>query len=241
MLAKIVVVAIASIVSVHTFARGGGGGGMSGNNSIGLGVGTVDTSQEHMNTLIQRANTREGGITTGTLNRAYEGAAFYQYRFDGSIIALQLRPSFFYEAEDGTGASGKFEYSVIGFTVFPLLRIYPLENEFMKFYMQFGLGYGRANSVIREGPAEAKFSGGAFGTTMGLGAEFCFAPGHCLFTEGNYRYVVIERNMASSVTGTFASDSLSQAVQKEEVEWDRVDLQTRMAGLQFLFGYTFYF
>ncbi len=234
----VVTMFIALVFSGNANAKGGAGG-----HSIGLVAGTISTEQEHMNTLISRANTREGGISTGSLNSAYEVGAFYGYRFDGSIIAMQLRPTFFYQAEDGAGASGKFEYSVVGFTFFPTLRIYPLENEFMKFYMQFGLGYGRANSQVKEGDNDVKFAGGAFGTTTGLGAEFCFSPSHCLSVEGNFRYLVVERNIASSVSGDFttSANSISQAEKDKEVEFDGSDLATRMSGLQFLLGYTFYF
>ena len=47
-----------------------------------------------------------------------------------------LRFSAEYQKEDGTGSDGTYSYSVTGWTVFPMLRLYPLENEFMKFYMQ---------------------------------------------------------------------------------------------------------
>ncbi len=234
----VAVLMLSLLPSLNAEAKGGGGG-----HSLGVVAGSISTEQEHINTLISRANTREGGISTGALNSAYEVGAFYGYRFDGSMIAFQLRPTFFYQSEDGAGASGKFEYSVIGFTFFPSLRLYPLENEFMKFFMQFGLGYGRANSQIKEGPNDVKFAGGAFGTLMGMGAEFCFSPSHCLSVEGNVRYLVIERNIASSVSGDFttSANSVSQAEQKKEVEFDGSDLATRMSGIQFLLGYTFYF
>lgn len=235
-----IILSFSTLIASPAFAVGGGGG----NFQLGLSAGTINADQEHMNTLISRANTREGGISTGSLNNAYEAAGTFGYRFNGSIIALLFRPSFFYQKSEGTGSSGNFNYSNIGFTIFPIGRIYPLENEFMKFFMQFGLGYGRSNGSIEEGSAKAEFVGDAFGTVFGLGSEFCYAGTHCLVVEGNYRYLTIERNIATSVTGTFSSTSpasLSQAEIHKEIEMDSTDLHVKMSGLQFLLGYSFYF
>lgn len=229
-----------SAITSSAIAKGGDGA-----MQIGLSAGIINTEQEHMNTLISRANTRVGGITTGALNTAYEGALHFGYRFSGSIITMMLRPSFFYQTSNGIGAGNDYKYSVTGFTVFPTLRIYPLENEFMKFFMQFGIGYGRGSSSIQEGDAKIDFAGDAFGTTMGLGAEFCYANTHCLVLEGNYRYLAMERNIATSASGTFdnagANPSLTQAEIHREVEMDNTDFRTRMSGLQFMTGYTLYF
>lgn len=234
-LQQIFVMAVVCFSFDHALARGGEG------HSIGFKAGVVTTDQEHLNTLITRANTREGGISTGQLSSAYEAAAFYAYRFSGSIYQLQLRPSYFYQSEEGTGASGAHEYSVTGFTVFPIFRLYPLENDFMKFFMQIGLGYGRANTDIKEGSFTAKGAGGAFGSLVGLGAEFCFTENHCIDFEGNYRYLTMERNIATSVNGTPGTGSLSQAGKDQELELDNTDLAARFTGLQFLMGYTMYF
>lgn len=231
-----------SIPAAHA-AYGGGGGGSG--TMLGILAGITTTEQEHMNALITRANQREGGISTSSMNTAYEIAGQIGYRFSGSIYAALFRPSFLYQASKGTGASGDFNYSVTGFTVFPILRIYPLENDFMKFFMQVGLGYGRASSTIEEGSAKVDFAGDAFGTTMGMGAEFCIVASHCISAEGNYRYLKIERNLASSVSGTFSRDatspSISQPAVNKEVEIDDADLAVRMSGLQFLLGYTYRF
>jgi hypothetical protein len=62
-----------------------------------------------------------------------------------------------------------------------------------------------------------------------------------LDVEGNYRYLKIERNIVSSVSGTPNATSVSQAVKDQELEADSTDLQVNMSGLLFQIGYTFYF
>jgi hypothetical protein len=212
-----------------------------GGHQFGFNLGFIGSSQEHMNTLITRANSREGGITTSAMNDAYEASLDYRYRFSGSIVALMIRPSYFYQKSTGSGAPGSFDYGLTGFTVFPMTRFYPLENNFLKFFMQLGIGYGRLNGEIQEGSARVEFAGGGFGAQAGLGAEMCVSANHCFTTEGNWRYLNIERNIASSATGTFDSGSISQAEKDKEVEFDGGDLITRMSGLQFVLGYVFKF
>lgn len=216
-------------------------GAATSGHAIGFNLGTVSATQNQMNDLIKRANAREGGISTGEMNSAYEVQAFYMYRFSNPLYALQIRPSYFYQVEEGSGASGGFNYSLTGFTVFPMLRLYPLENEFMKFYMQVGVGYGMINGEIQEGAAKVEFSGGAFGSVAGMGAEFCFNPSNCVSLEGNYRYLSFQRFSADSSTGTFAADSLTQYSEGSEIEMDNSDLSARMGGLIFMCGYTMWF
>lgn len=229
--------ALTVLSSSLAHAKGGTGGG----SSIGIQLGVTASSQEHMNTLIQRANSRVGGISTNSLNSAYEVSGTYGYRFDGSIIALLFRPSFFYAKADGSGGGQPYNYGVTGFTIFPMMRIVPLENDWLKFFMQVGVGYGRSNGSIEEGSAKVEFEGSAFGSQAGLGAEFCYTANHCATIEGNYRYLTMERNTVTSTSGTFASGSLSQNAAGQEVEMDGTDLAVRMSGLQFLVGYTYNF
>lgn len=233
----IAALAIAFVPSSRAFAKGGGGGG----HMLGIQLGTVSTGQEHMNALISRANTRAGGISTSSMNSAYEGSVQYGYRFSGTIFSLLLRPSYFYQVSKGAGGGADYNYSVTGFNIFPMFRLYPLENEFMRFFMQLGLGYGRANGVVEEAGAKAEFVGDAFGTVIGLGTEFCFTPNYCATLEGNYRYMKMARNIASDVSGTFDTDSLSQATKNQEIEIDNTDFATSMSGLQFLAGFTILF
>jgi hypothetical protein len=219
-----------------SYSLGGGG-----EYAIGLMGGTVNSSQDDLNALNSRANQRVGGISTKQLNSAYEIAGFLMHRFPGSMFALQLRPSYFYQAETGSGTGGDFNYSVKGFTVFPIARIYPLENDMMKVYLQAGLGYGQLDGEIIEAGAIASFSGSTFGSMIGLGVELCASASHCFNFEGNYRYMTFDRNIVSNSTGTYASGSLSQYGVGQELEIDNHDLATRMGGLVLMAGYTFWF
>lgn len=232
---------IALGVSAPAFAIGSYssfGGGWA----IGFQAGTVNSSQNQMNEIIRRANTGTNGpVSTGQMNSAYEFAPFMTYRFDASIFAIHLRPSYFYQVEEGKGANGSYDMSVKGWTVFPMLRLYPLENEFMKFYMQFGLGYGSMTGEINEGAGnQVVFESGAFGTVLGLGAEFCFTGGnHCINFEGDYRYLSFERSLVKKSSG--ALPDLSSYGKGNELEMDGADLSVRMGGLMFLAGYTYWF
>jgi hypothetical protein len=232
----------------QAFARAsGGGGGLDGSWSLGLYGGIQNASQDGLNELQSRANTREGGITTSALNQAWEVAPALTYRYSGTIYAVQLRPSYFYERQDGHAASGSFTYGVTGFTIFPILRLYPLENDFMKFYMQFGLGYGQVHGMVNEGLSSGtdrhvEFGSGAFGSLIGMGAEFQMTDSQSLAFEVDYRYLDFIRNVASSSTGTgFGSGSLSQSGKGQEVELAGNDLDIKMSGLMFMAGYIFYF
>ncbi len=240
-----VLIPILTILSMSHEAAARGGGGSSGDYSLGINLGMTTTAQDDLNLLISRANTRAGGISTSSLNTAYEAGLTFGYRYSGTIFSLQFRPSYVYQVTSGSGAGGSFNYGMTGITFFPMLRLYPLENDFMKFFMQFGLGIGRANGYAEEAAARVEFEANSFGTILGLGAEFTIAPGHTLSVEGNYRYLTFDRNLASSATGTFdtsgANPSISQAAKNREVEIDGTDLQTRMSGLQFMTGYQFHF
>lgn len=225
-----------------------GGGTISGDYALGVHLGMTGAAQPQMNELIKRANAREGGISTSELNSAYEGALSLQYRFTGTIYAVQIRPSYFYEKQDGTGTAGAFKYGLSGYTIFPIFRLYPLENEFMRFFLQLGAGYGHVDGSIEEnssatGHGAVSFSGNSFGSMLGLGAEFCYANVHCFSVEGNYRYLSYERLVAKSSDGSFnsAGGSLSQYGAGQEIELDGQDLSAKMGGLVLLMGYTYYF
>ena len=213
----------------------------SGNMSFGFVAGITNSSQDSMNTLITRANLRVGGISTSQLESAYELGGFFMYRFSGTMYALQLRPSYFYQVQTGSGTGGNFNYGLKGYTLFPMFRLYALENTYMKFFMQLGMGYGSVNGEISEAGAVAKFNASGFGTMAGLGAEFCITPAHCIGVESNYRYLTFDRSLVSGSSGSFASGSLSQYGAGQELEMDGKDLSTRMGGLQFMAGYTYWF
>jgi hypothetical protein len=239
------VIGILTPASSALAARGGfgGGGGLGGDNQFSIVGGVSNSGQDQINTMISRSNARatSGPISTPAINGAYELGVQYGYRFSGTMYAILLRPTFFYAKASGSGKDGSYNYGVTGFTVFPMLRLYPLENELMKFFLQIGMGYGRANSSIEEGAGNLNAVGDAFGTSMGLGAEFCVTASQCFSLEANYRYMTMERNIATDASGTWATGSLSQAQTNQEVELDGDDLMVRMGGLQFLAGYVIHF
>jgi hypothetical protein len=221
----------------RAMARGGGGG-----HSIAGFIGFNSPSQDDMNILVDRSNTRAGGISTKPFGQAYEFEFMYQYRISGTMFAIGFRPSLFTQTSSGSAAGGeKYKYSLSGWTFFPMLKLIPLENDFIKFFMQIGVGYGRLNGTIQEDTAKIEFGGGNFGGLGGLGAEFCFSDSHCVVLEGNLRYLPFERNKATKVSGTFASNSLTNAVDAQEVELDGQDLGTTLSGVTANLGYIFTF
>jgi opacity protein-like surface antigen len=221
-------------------ARGGGG-----NHSFGGSLIFASPSQDDIDTLIGNANTTAGGISTKPMGQGYEFVIQYMYRFSGSMFSLLFRPSYFMQSSTGKASNGdKYNYELSGWTLFPMFRLTPLENSFMKFYMQIGMGYGRLTGKIRENVNTVEYSGGNFGATTGLGAEFCFFDDHCFNLEGNFRYLPFERNKATSVSAGsgWASGSLSgPTASGEEVEINNRDLGTTLSGVLATIGYTFYF
>jgi hypothetical protein len=212
-----------------------------GDHEVGVLIASTTAEQEHLNTLIRRANWRTGGISTAEMSRAWEFALQYGYRPPSSMIEWLLRPSYFYQKTTGSNSGGSYDYGVTGFTLFPLARIIPLENNFMKFYVQGGIGYGRAYGKVQEADASIEMQGDAYGSQVGLGLEFCYESTHCLTVESNYRYMKMARNFATAASGTFDSSSITQALVNSEVEMSGYDLALQMGGLQFALGYTAHF
>ncbi len=206
--------------------------------SLGLSAGITANDQGDLNELQRRANARDT-ISASSLGNAWEFVGIFQYRYNGSFLALQLRPTYFFQSEDGTSAAGgKYEYGVSGYTIFPVAKFHMLESDAIKFYSQLGIGYGVADGSIQEDTAKVEFSGGDLGYLAGLGAEFCFLKSHCVMIEGNYRFLEIDRVTSDSSSGTFASGSISQAT--GEVEWDNKDLRISLSGIQGFVGYIFH-
>jgi len=215
--------------------------------SLALFGGIVTDKQDDLNSLITRANTRVGGISTPQFTNAYEIGAYIQRRITGSIVAIQVRPGYFFNSTTGTGGSGSaagtYSYKVNGYSVMPLIKLYVLESKTVKLFIQSGIGWGTLAGEIQEAGATSKFSGNNFGFQGGVGVDWCFGSKsqHCLITEGNMRYMSIERNMVSETSGTFGSNSVSQTARGKELEIDSHDLATTMSGIQAIVGYKFAF
>lgn len=227
----------------ETFAakkKGGKGAFAGGSLSVGLGLAVATADQDGINQLVQAAKANNN-TTAGELSSATEYMGHITFRFSNNLVALQIRPTFFLQDSTGTGTDGHYEYSLSGMSVFPLIRIIPLSNDLIDFYMQFGLGYGNINGKIRNGARNLEFKGGNFGTQFGIGADFCFIPSHCFGIEGNYRYLPIPRNIVTSVSGA-APDGVTQAISERELEDASFnDVATKLSGISGVLMYTFNF
>ena len=236
---------IVALSSQDVFAARGGGV-FNGDSAIGVGVSLITANQKDLNSVMDATATQyPGAFSTKNIGSAYEFYAEYNFRFSSSMMGLVFRPSYFMQSSTGSCGNGDCDYKLSGFTFFPILRITPLENSFIKFYLQAGIGYGQLSGDVSEGgatsPAKVSFSGSAFGEMAGIGVNFCFTPAHCLTLEGNARYLPIERNVASSASGSFYGGGFSQAQNGREIEYNGNDLSTTMSGLQAILGYTMNF
>ncbi len=240
---SIVMTLIVLSVSTSFAARRGGGGSsfFSGDHSLGIGISNVSANQEDINKAIDDANTETaGGISTKNLGSGLEFFVNWIIRFERSMYSLVLRPGYFTQNATGSGNNQSFDYKFTGLTLFPMMRITPLENDFIKFFMQMGLGYGSLDGDVQAAGSSLKFSGSAFGAIGGLGVDFCFTGAHCLTIEGNVRYLPISRNSASA--GCAGSiPGLSQCGTGQEVERAQSDLQTTLSGVMGVLAYTLNF
>lgn len=243
MFQKTIIISILTLVVSTSFGakKGGGSGFFSGEHSLGLGFASMGASQDDLNKAIDDANTQTtGGISTKNLGSGYEFFANWIIRFERSMFGIVLRPSYFTQSTSGSGNGQTFDYSLTGLTFFPMFRITPLENDFIKFFMQMGLGYGSLDGDIKAAGSTLKFSGGSFGAIGGVGVDFCFTPSHCLTVEGDVRYLPIERNSASAGCAG-AIPGISQCATGQEVERSQSDLQTTLSGVMGVLAYTFNF
>jgi hypothetical protein len=210
--------------------------------AVGLGVALSTAEQTGINGMIDSAKAAVGS-SASKLSSATEYVGMLTFKFANGYTAVQLRPSLFSQSSSGSGSDGSHDYSLSGYTIFPLARLIPLSNDFIDFYLQGGLGYGKLDGSVKNGTREAKFSGSAFGMQVGLGAEFCFVPEHCFNIEGNYRYMPIERNVVSSGTGPGnLPHGTSQAQPDKELEdGNGNDIATTLSGISGLISYTFNF
>lgn len=223
------------LTTEDVFAKGRGGG-----HALSLGLTTIGSDQKDINSIIDSVNTSQGGVTTKRLTSAYDFFAQYTFRFSGSMFALAFRPSYFTQSGKGSGATvGDYEHSLTGMTFFPLLRVYPLENNFIRFFLQGGVGFGYLKGTVKQGTGSLSYAGSNFGAQAGLGAEFCFTSNHCMTLEGNLRYLPIERNVADSTSGVISGFTQVQA--GREVEYDQNDMSTTMSGIQGVLAYTYIF
>lgn len=221
---------VAGLSSASTALAYGGMGG----HGLQFGLIFMSPSQNDLDGYIDRTNATNS-TSISKFGSAYEFYAGYTYRFQGSIFALHFRPSYFTSSTDGSGA----DLSLTGFTFYPMLRFYPLENNFIHFFMQVGVGYGNLNGEVKQSSGKVTFNGDAFGAIGGLGAEFCFTDSHCMAVEGNLRYLPIHRNVVKSSSGSLPD--FSQSGSGQELEYNGSDLKTNMSGIQGAISYIIQF
>jgi len=231
------------LLATNAFALKKAGGGRAfkgGTLSIGVGLAMGSFEQDGLNEAIRNAKAISAA-TTGEMNSAIEYMGFASYRFANNVVALQLRPTFFNQSSKGNGTGGAFDYSLTGFTVFPLIRFIPLSNDVIDFFIQGGLGYGKLDGSITNGARKVTFGGSSFGTQVGVGADFCFLPEHCFGVEGNYRYLPVERNKVLSASGSLP-DGIGQASPNHELEnTSGDDVGTKLSGISGVITYTYNF
>lgn len=218
-------------------SRGGG----KNSHSIGAAFGVNGANQTDMNSVISSANQTAGGISNSRMGSAYEFSLLYGYRFSRSMFEIGIRPSFSLQESRGSGSLGGYSYAFQGFSLFPTLRMIPLENDIFKFFLQTGVGYGILNGSIREPNLEVEFSGDRLGLMFGLGAEFCFSASHCIRVDGTVRYMPVERNIVSRQTGAATGGVLTQVGSGQELEIGNRDFSSTFTGVQGVVGYTYYF
>ncbi len=211
------------------------GAAAMGSQSIGLGAILTTPSQDDLDSHISTINSTQS-TSISKFGTGYEFYANYSYRFSGTMFELQFRPSYFMQSTSGNS----YNYSLAAVTFFPLLRVYPLENQYIHFYMQAGVGYGRLSGKLNQPSASVDFAGDAFGALAGLGAQFC-ADVHCFSVEGNLRYLPIVRSIAGSVSGTPVGFSGSTPTGDQELEYNNSDLKTTLSGIQGVIGYSYMF
>jgi len=223
--------------------RGGKSAFAGGSMSIGFGIALHTAEQNGLNNMIRSAKAQPGlNVTTSDLSSGYEFSGQFTFRFSNNLVAIQLRPSYFTQSASGRGTDGSYDYDLTGLTLFPLVRLVPLSNDIIDFYLQAGIGYGKLDGSITNGSRNAKFSGSGFGMQVGLGADFCLIPDHCFGVEGNYRYLPVSRNIVSSGTSATPPYGATQATSDRELEdASGNDVGTSMSGISGVLNYTFMF
>ena len=219
--------------------KGGKGAFAGGSISVGLGISLTTAEQTGINSLINSAKAATNS-TASSLSSATEYIGYVTFHFSGNFVALQLRPTLFSQSSSGSGTDGSHSYNLNGYTIFPLVRITPLSNDLIDFYIQGGVGYGKLDGTIKNGSASADFSGSAFGTQVGLGAQFCFIPDHCFNIEGNYRYLPISRNIVSTASGLPTGTTQASAGGELE-DASGNDVATTLSGVSGILSYTYNF
>ncbi len=235
--------ALPDAVLALTKKRGGRGAFAGGSMSMGFGVSLITAEQNGLNNMIRAAKAQPGlNVSTSDLGAGYEFSGQFTFKFSNGLVGLQLRPAYFTQAATGSGTDGSYDYKLTGYSLFPLVRLIPLSNDIIDFYLQSGIGYATLKGDITNGPRNAAFTSSGFGVQIGLGADFCLWPEHCFGIEGNYRYLPMNRNIVSSGTAATPPYGSTQSAPGRELEdSDFNDVATSMSGISGALNYTFNF
>lgn len=218
---KGLIVVLLVFVSTNLYAQQKGG------SSFGFLFGLAINDQSDMNTV------GEGFSDSPELGNALELGGFYQYRFSGTMWALQFRPSYAWQSDGGLSASALM--------FMPMARMYPLQSSVLGLFMQLGIGFGFGSGEIDEtGGNKVEFSGSTQGYMIGLGIDICFTKNHCMTFEGNVRSMLFDRLISDSSGGNPTGIS-SGGTSGQEVERSDTDLFMTFSGLQTNLGYVYYF
>ncbi len=236
-------IALPNSVLAAAKKKGGRGAFAGGAFSMGFGFSLLTAEQNGLNNMIAAAKSQApgGGVSTGDLSSGYEYSGQFTFHFANNTVALQIRPAYFTQSATGSGTDGNYDYKLTGFSVFPLVRLIPLSNDIIDFYVQGGLGYAQLNGDITNGVRNTSFTGKGFGLQVGLGADFYFVPEQCFGIEGNYRYLPMERNIVRNGSAA-APYGASQSISGRELEdTSGNDVATTMSGISGTVSYTFNF
>lgn len=222
-----VFISIVLLLSNDVFAARRGGGS-SGDHALGFGVAYASPSQDDLNNFISD----QAVVGSKTLGSGYEIFFQYSYRFSGTMWGLNFRPGYFMQKADGGGV----EVNLTGLTFFPMLRIYALESDFIRFFFQVGVGYGNVTAKISNASGSGTYDGSTFGGLGGIGVAFCFTPSHCVTVEGTARYLPIQ-----PITGSGNNVTSSGWQTNGELERGNNDIKVSLGGFQAALAYELHF
>jgi hypothetical protein len=203
--------------------------------TFGIAAGLGKVEQTGLNYSIQISRDLSGA-NTPKMQQATEYAFYAMYHFSNSPFAIQLRPTIFKQKSSGQGPAGQYNYELKGQTFFPLIRWTALQSKFIDFYLQFGAGMGSLNGSIINDNREVTFKGKSYGSQAGAGLNMYFGSTNSIGLEANYRYLPLQRNIITKMTG--APNGVNPSTPGHELENDQSNnITTYLSGL---IGYATY-
>lgn len=217
-LSSVFIVTLMSLIADPAFARRRS---LGGDHAIGGGIILAGPSQNDVNSWVSS----HGLAGTKELGAGYELFFNYEFRFSSTMFALHFRPSYLTQSASGAG----IESSVTAITFFPMLRLYPLENDYIKFFFQTGIGVAKMDLKLSNSGngGSGSYSATEFGAMAGLGASFCITESSCIGVEGNMRYLPMNRITGS---GSPLGGNITQT--EGELEQNNRDLAVTLSGIQ---------